>query len=180
MKPRHWQRIMEVIDFIFELESEGFCLKNILEADVYKRQSTYYSLNTRTFGTVWVGDFLSSPIQPWSDTEWLSPVQGYEKWLAIIWRWQKSWWQALLNGWNHRRHIFMMRAFKTHKLSWLVPEHECRIYRKIVNKNVIFNCVNENFFSHFLIYLFQNKSYFLNSPHIKKTVIFRKGREWVE
>lgn len=32
MKPRHWQRIMEVSKYNFELESEGFCLKNILEA----------------------------------------------------------------------------------------------------------------------------------------------------
>lgn len=36
MKPRHWQRIMEVTEFIFELESEGFCLKNILEAPLLK------------------------------------------------------------------------------------------------------------------------------------------------
>lgn len=36
MKPRHWQRIMEVIDFVFDLESEGFCLKNILEAPLLK------------------------------------------------------------------------------------------------------------------------------------------------
>lgn len=32
MKARHWQRIMEVTNYNFELESEGFCLKNILEA----------------------------------------------------------------------------------------------------------------------------------------------------
>ncbi|XP_049782831.1 dynein axonemal heavy chain 5 [Schistocerca cancellata] len=32
MKPRHWQRIMEVTKYNFELDSEGFCLKNILEA----------------------------------------------------------------------------------------------------------------------------------------------------
>lgn len=32
MKPRHWQKIMESLDHIFEFESEGFCLKNILEA----------------------------------------------------------------------------------------------------------------------------------------------------
>ncbi|KAI8431137.1 hypothetical protein MSG28_001183 [Choristoneura fumiferana] len=32
MKPRHWQRIMEVTKYIFELDSEDFCLKNILEA----------------------------------------------------------------------------------------------------------------------------------------------------
>lgn len=36
MKPRHWQRIMEVIGFVFDLESEGFCLKNILEAPLLK------------------------------------------------------------------------------------------------------------------------------------------------
>ncbi|XP_045464260.1 dynein axonemal heavy chain 5 [Harmonia axyridis] len=32
MKPRHWQRIMESLNHIFEFENEGFCLKNILEA----------------------------------------------------------------------------------------------------------------------------------------------------
>ncbi|CAH4038579.1 unnamed protein product [Pieris brassicae] len=32
MKPRHWQRIMEVTKYIFELDNEDFCLKNILEA----------------------------------------------------------------------------------------------------------------------------------------------------
>nr|CAD7590203.1 unnamed protein product [Timema genevievae] len=36
MKPRHWQRIMEVTCYNFELESEGFCLKNILEAPLLK------------------------------------------------------------------------------------------------------------------------------------------------
>ncbi|XP_063235253.1 dynein axonemal heavy chain 5 [Bacillus rossius redtenbacheri] len=36
MKPRHWQRIMEVTSYNFELESEGFCLKNILEAPLLK------------------------------------------------------------------------------------------------------------------------------------------------
>ncbi|CAH0703217.1 unnamed protein product [Spodoptera exigua] len=32
MKPRHWQRIMEVTKYNFELDNEDFCLKNILEA----------------------------------------------------------------------------------------------------------------------------------------------------
>lgn len=32
MKPRHWQRIMDATKHSFELESEGFCLKHILEA----------------------------------------------------------------------------------------------------------------------------------------------------
>lgn len=32
MKPRHWQRIMEVTKYVFELDNEDFCLKNILEA----------------------------------------------------------------------------------------------------------------------------------------------------
>ncbi|CAG9764860.1 unnamed protein product [Ceutorhynchus assimilis] len=32
MKPRHWQRIMDSLNHIFEFESKGFCLKNILEA----------------------------------------------------------------------------------------------------------------------------------------------------
>ncbi|KAJ8672889.1 hypothetical protein QAD02_004150 [Eretmocerus hayati] len=36
MKPRHWQRIIEVTSHVFELESEGFCLKNILEAPLLK------------------------------------------------------------------------------------------------------------------------------------------------
>ncbi|KAL0280413.1 UNVERIFIED_CONTAM: hypothetical protein PYX00_001707 [Menopon gallinae] len=36
MKPRHWQRIMEVTSYVFELDSEGFCLKNILEAPLLK------------------------------------------------------------------------------------------------------------------------------------------------
>ncbi|XP_008556957.2 dynein axonemal heavy chain 5 [Microplitis demolitor] len=36
MKPRHWQRIVEVTGFTFDLESEGFCLKNILEAPLLK------------------------------------------------------------------------------------------------------------------------------------------------
>lgn len=36
MKPRHWQRIMEVTNFVFELESEGFSLKHILEAPLLK------------------------------------------------------------------------------------------------------------------------------------------------
>lgn len=32
MKPRHWQRIMEITKHSFDLDSEGFCLKHILEA----------------------------------------------------------------------------------------------------------------------------------------------------
>ncbi|KAJ9592734.1 hypothetical protein L9F63_015614, partial [Diploptera punctata] len=36
MKPRHWQRIMEVLKHNFDLESENFCLKNILEAPLLK------------------------------------------------------------------------------------------------------------------------------------------------
>ncbi|XP_018911445.2 dynein axonemal heavy chain 5 [Bemisia tabaci] len=36
MKPRHWQRIMEVTKYTFELDSEGFCLKNILQAPLLK------------------------------------------------------------------------------------------------------------------------------------------------
>ncbi|EZA60758.1 Dynein heavy chain 5, axonemal [Ooceraea biroi] len=36
MKPRHWQRIIEVTRYPFEIESEGFCLKNILEAPLLK------------------------------------------------------------------------------------------------------------------------------------------------
>lgn len=36
MKPRHWQRIMEVSKYIFEFDSEGFSLKNILEAPLLK------------------------------------------------------------------------------------------------------------------------------------------------
>ncbi|CAB3374843.1 Hypothetical predicted protein [Cloeon dipterum] len=32
MKPRHWQRIMDSTKHNFELDSEGFCLKHILEA----------------------------------------------------------------------------------------------------------------------------------------------------
>ncbi|KAJ1525369.1 hypothetical protein ONE63_010185 [Megalurothrips usitatus] len=36
MKPRHWQRIMEVTTYTFELENEGFCLKDILEAPLLK------------------------------------------------------------------------------------------------------------------------------------------------
>lgn len=36
MKPRHWQRIMEVTSYTFELENEGFCLKDILEAPLLK------------------------------------------------------------------------------------------------------------------------------------------------
>lgn len=36
MKQRHWHRIMEVTNYNFDLESEGFCLKNILEAPLLK------------------------------------------------------------------------------------------------------------------------------------------------
>uniref|UniRef100_A0A1B0GQ26 Dynein, axonemal, heavy chain 5 n=1 Tax=Phlebotomus papatasi TaxID=29031 RepID=A0A1B0GQ26_PHLPP len=36
MKPRHWQRIMEVTKYTFEFDSEGFSLKNILEAPLLK------------------------------------------------------------------------------------------------------------------------------------------------
>lgn len=38
MKPRHWQRIMEVTKYIFEFDSEGFSLKNILEAPLLKHK----------------------------------------------------------------------------------------------------------------------------------------------
>lgn len=38
MKPRHWQRIVEVTNHVFDLESEGFCLKNILEAPLLKHK----------------------------------------------------------------------------------------------------------------------------------------------
>lgn len=36
MKPRHWQRIMEVTKHKFDLESDGFCLKHILAAPLLK------------------------------------------------------------------------------------------------------------------------------------------------
>lgn len=36
MKQRHWHRIMEITSYNFDLESEGFCLKNILEAPLLK------------------------------------------------------------------------------------------------------------------------------------------------
>uniref|UniRef100_A0A2S2PXW6 Dynein heavy chain 5, axonemal n=1 Tax=Sipha flava TaxID=143950 RepID=A0A2S2PXW6_9HEMI len=38
MKQRHWQRIMQITSYNFELESEGFCLKNILEAPLLKHK----------------------------------------------------------------------------------------------------------------------------------------------
>ncbi|KAG5886924.1 hypothetical protein JTB14_034200 [Gonioctena quinquepunctata] len=38
MKPRHWQRIMDSLNHIFEFESEGFCLKNILEAPLLQHK----------------------------------------------------------------------------------------------------------------------------------------------
>lgn len=38
MKPRHWQRIMEAMNYVFDLESEGFCLKNILEAPLLQHK----------------------------------------------------------------------------------------------------------------------------------------------
>ncbi|XP_066590394.1 dynein axonemal heavy chain 5 [Prorops nasuta] len=36
MKARHWQRIIEITNHQFDLEAEGFCLKNILEAPLLK------------------------------------------------------------------------------------------------------------------------------------------------
>lgn len=57
MKARHWQRIMEVTKYIFELDNEDFCLKNILEAPllqnkedievIYQRKT--FVLNARLF-----------------------------------------------------------------------------------------------------------------------------------
>lgn len=38
MKPRHWQRIMDSLNHIFEFESDGFCLKNILEAPLLQHK----------------------------------------------------------------------------------------------------------------------------------------------
>ncbi|CAG9857423.1 unnamed protein product [Phyllotreta striolata] len=38
MKPRHWQRIMDSLKHVFEFESEGFCLKNILEAPLLQHK----------------------------------------------------------------------------------------------------------------------------------------------
>ncbi|KAL9890241.1 LOW QUALITY PROTEIN: dynein axonemal heavy chain 1 [Glossina fuscipes fuscipes] len=38
MKPRHWQRIMDVTRYTFEFDSEGFSLKNILEAPLLKHK----------------------------------------------------------------------------------------------------------------------------------------------
>ncbi|XP_011504753.1 PREDICTED: dynein heavy chain 5, axonemal [Ceratosolen solmsi marchali] len=38
MKPRHWHRIIEATSHFFNLESEGFCLKNILEAPLLKHK----------------------------------------------------------------------------------------------------------------------------------------------
>ncbi|XP_017781875.1 PREDICTED: dynein heavy chain 5, axonemal [Nicrophorus vespilloides] len=38
MKPRHWNRIMESLNHVFELESDGFCLKNILEAPLLQHK----------------------------------------------------------------------------------------------------------------------------------------------
>lgn len=38
MKPRHWQRIMEVTKYTFEFDSDGFTLKHILEAPLLKHK----------------------------------------------------------------------------------------------------------------------------------------------
>lgn len=38
MKPRHWQRIMDALNYHFDLESDGFCLKNILEAPLLQHK----------------------------------------------------------------------------------------------------------------------------------------------
>ncbi|KAI8431134.1 hypothetical protein MSG28_001183, partial [Choristoneura fumiferana] len=45
MKPRHWQRIMEVTKYIFELDSEDFCLKNILEAPLLPNKEDIENTN---------------------------------------------------------------------------------------------------------------------------------------
>ena len=38
MKPRHWQRIMEVTKYTFEFDSDGFTLKHILDAPLLKHK----------------------------------------------------------------------------------------------------------------------------------------------
>ena len=36
MKPRHWQRMADTTGHVFEVESESFCLRNIMEAPLLK------------------------------------------------------------------------------------------------------------------------------------------------
>lgn len=36
MKPRHWQRIQDTTGHVFDIESESFTLRNILEAPLLK------------------------------------------------------------------------------------------------------------------------------------------------
>nr|XP_022920640.1 dynein heavy chain 5, axonemal [Onthophagus taurus] len=38
MKQRHWQRIMDALNHIFEFDNEGFCLKHILEAPLLQHK----------------------------------------------------------------------------------------------------------------------------------------------
>lgn len=56
MKQRHWHRIMEITNYNFDLESEGFCLKNILEAPLLKYKEDIevraFILFSRSFSVV--------------------------------------------------------------------------------------------------------------------------------
>lgn len=38
MKPRHWNRIAEVTGHQFDVESDSFCLRNIMEAPILQNK----------------------------------------------------------------------------------------------------------------------------------------------
>lgn len=51
MKPRHWDRIAETTGHKFDVESDSFCLRNIMEAPILKNKED-----------IEVGTYISPPL----------------------------------------------------------------------------------------------------------------------
>ncbi|KAG5322537.1 DYH5 protein, partial [Pseudoatta argentina] len=69
MKPRHWQRIVEVTGYSFDLESEGFCLKNILEAPLLKNKEDIEDICISAMKEKDIEAKLRTVVNEWSSHE---------------------------------------------------------------------------------------------------------------
>ena len=49
MKPRHWQRLSEVSKYQYNVESDGFCLKDILMAPLLQYKE---DIEVRSYDTI--------------------------------------------------------------------------------------------------------------------------------
>ncbi|XP_047354238.1 dynein axonemal heavy chain 5 isoform X2 [Vespa velutina] len=69
MKPRHWQRIVEVMGYSFDLENENFCLKNILEAPLLKYKEDIEDICISAMKEKDIEAKLRTVINEWSSHE---------------------------------------------------------------------------------------------------------------